>query len=112
MEQHQFAAPASYNVTMEVQDTGGLTANRTAPVVVTPVPPPPPPPLAAAINATPTDGAMPHIVSFASAVTGGLPAYPVGRDFRAGSTGHAADTVQIYLTRGDFTRQHHVVAAA
>src|SRR5439155_1625322 len=48
MEQHQFAAPASYNVTMEVQDTGGLTANRTATVVVTPVPPPPPHPPPAA----------------------------------------------------------------
>src|SRR2546429_177958 len=41
--QHQFAVPGTYNVTMEVKDTGGLTGNQTATVIVTPTPPPPPP---------------------------------------------------------------------
>src|SRR5436309_15239951 len=45
MAQHQFAVPGTDNVTMEVDDTGGLTANRTATVIVTPPPPPPPPPI-------------------------------------------------------------------
>src|SRR5207247_8288463 len=103
MEQHQFAAPASYNVTMEVQDTGGLTANRTATVVVTPVPPPPPPPLAAEINATPTEGTMPLTVSFASAVTGGVSPYSYDWEFGDGSKSNAANTVHIYITGGNFT---------
>src|SRR5207247_8623280 len=80
MEQHQFAAPASYNVTMEVQDTGGLTANRTATVVVTPVPPPPPPPPPPGHNATPTERTTPPHGSLPRPVPrGGFPfLFPCG----------------------------------
>ena len=70
MAQHQFAVPGSDNVTMEVEDTGGLTANRTATVIVTPPPPPPPPPTNtppyANFSWTPTSGEPSTVFTFTS----------------------------------------------
>src|SRR3989475_1512040 len=54
MAQHQFAVPGIYNVTLEAKDTGGLSRDQTATVIVTPTPPPPPPPVIVEITATPT----------------------------------------------------------
>ena len=102
-EQHQFAVPGSYNVTMEAEDTGGLTANQTGTVIVTTVPPPPPPPLVVEITATPNEGTMPLTVSFSSAVTGGISPYSYDWEFGDGSKSNAANTVHIYLTGGNFT---------
>ncbi len=101
--QHQFAVPGTYNITMEVNDTGGLTGNQTATVIVTPTPPPPPPPLVVDITATPSEGTMPLTVSFTSAVTGGVSPYSYDWEFGDGSRSNAADTVHIYITGGDFS---------
>src|SRR3989442_2506701 len=103
MAQHQFAVPGTYNVTMEAKDTGGLTGNQTATVIVTPTPPPPPPPVIVEITATPTQGTMPLTVSFTSAVTGGVSPYSYDWEFGDGSKSNAANTVHIYITGGNFT---------
>src|SRR5437016_4832631 len=102
-EQHPFAVPGSYNVTMEAEDTGGLTANQTGTVIVTTVPPPPPPPLVVEITATPNEGTMPLTVSFSSAVTGGVSPYSYDWEFGDGSRSNVANTVHIYITGGNFT---------
>ena len=101
--QHQFAVPGTYNVTLEAKDTGGLTGNQTATVIVTPTPPPPPPPLVVEITASPNDGTMPLTVSFTSSVTGGVAPYSYGWEFGDGSKSNAANTVHIYITGGNFT---------
>ena len=103
MAQHQFAVPGTYNVTLEAKDTGGLTGNQTATVIVTPTPPPPPPPVIVEITATPTQGTMPLTVSFTSAVTGGVSPYSYDWEFGDGSKSNAANTVHIYITGGNFT---------
>src|SRR3989475_2764631 len=101
--QHQFAVPGTYNVTMEAKDTGGLTGNQTATVIVTSVPPPPPQSLVVEITATPGEGTMPLTVSFTSAVTGGVSPYSYDWEFGDGSRSNAADTVHIYITGGNFS---------
>ncbi|HWM52948.1 MAG TPA: right-handed parallel beta-helix repeat-containing protein [Thermoplasmata archaeon] len=101
--QHQFAVLGTYNVTMEAKDTGGLTGNQTATVIVTPTPPPPPPPIFVGITATPTEGTMPLTVSFTSSVTGGVSPYSYDWEFGDGSKSNAANTVHIYITGGNFT---------
>src|SRR5437867_3912416 len=102
-EQHRFTASGTYNVTMEVIDTGNLSANRTAMVIVSAVPPPPPSPLVVEITATPTEGTMPVTVSFTSHVGGGVPPYTYDWEFGDGSKSNAANTVHIYITGGNFT---------
>src|SRR3989454_4827288 len=102
MGQHQFSVPGTYNVTLEAKDTGGLTGNQTATVIVTSVPPPPPPSLVVEITATPTEGTMPLTVSFTSAVTGGVSPYSYDWEFGDGSKSNAANTVHIYITGGNF----------
>src|SRR2546427_3259813 len=101
--QHQFAVPGTYNVTLEAKDSGGLTGNQTATVIVTPTPPPPPPPLVVEITATPGEGTMPLTVSFTSAVTGGVSPYSYDWEFGDGSRSNVANTVHIYITGGNFT---------
>ena len=73
--EHLFPDPGIYDVTLEAMDTGGLTGNRTHPVMVRLPPPPPPPPLHVQVSANPTAGTMPLTVSFASEVSGGVPPY-------------------------------------
>jgi len=94
-EAHQFATAGTYNVTMEVIDTGGLSANRTAMVIVTAVPPPPSPPIVAEIAATPTEGTMPLTVTFKSNVTGGVPPYTYDWRFGDGSTSSSPTPVRV-----------------
>lgn len=43
-EQHQYTSPGTYNIRLQVMDTGGLTNETTRQVLVTAPPPPPPPP--------------------------------------------------------------------
>lgn len=44
-EQHQYTSPGTYNIRLQVMDTGGLTNETTRQLVVTAPPPPPPPPV-------------------------------------------------------------------
>jgi len=101
--QHRFTVPGTYNVTMEVVDTGNLSANRTAMVIVSGVPPPPPPPLVVEITAAPTEGTMPLTVIFAGDVRGGVSPYSYDWEFGDGSKSNVANTVHIYLTGGNFS---------
>ena len=99
---HMFGSPGNYTVTMEVIDTGGLSANRSALIRVAEVPPPPPPPLNVTITANPTSGTMPLTVSFTSTVSGGVAPYQYEWHFGDGAMSPAANTVHIYVTGGDF----------